>query len=308
MKKRGPILAAILCLYAALIVSGYAADEGFSLSDEPGQYLDVLLDGRIAARYMYAHDISTKERLHETYKPYLHVFDVKGEKPITKGAGGKYTHHRGMFIGWNKLGFGGKVYDRWHMKEGQIVHKEFLKKEAGKDQALLTSVTHWNDENGEAVVREERTMVIRRAAAPFRLLIDFTAKLEVPKGDVMLDGDPEHAGIQYRPADEVVVKETVYVFPKEGADPRKDLDLPWAAETYTLDGKRHSVVHMNHPDNPKKTRYSAYRDYGRFGAFFKKEIKSGESLTVNYRFMIADGEMPPRETIQKGWEEFAGRK
>ncbi len=96
----------------ALCGSAFA---GFSLSDDPGVAMDVLADGKVVARYIYAHDASTPERLLETYKPYLHVFDAEGKAPITKGAGGKFTHHRGIFIGWSKLTVGGKQYDRWHI-------------------------------------------------------------------------------------------------------------------------------------------------------------------------------------------------
>ena len=80
------------------------ADSGFAFDDKAGDHLDVLLDGKVVARYMYAHDTSTKERRAETYKPYLHVFDAEGKAPITKGPGGKFTHHRGIFIGWKKIG------------------------------------------------------------------------------------------------------------------------------------------------------------------------------------------------------------
>jgi len=79
-------------------------------------------------------------------------------------------------------------------------------------------------------------------------------------------------------------------------------------ETYTLNGRRHSVVQMNHPDNPSGTKFSAYRDYGRFGAFFTQEIKAGETLTVQYRFLIADGEMPATKLIQRHWDRFAGQR
>jgi hypothetical protein len=286
--------------------SGVSA--GFSLKDDPGKALDIYLDGRLAARYMYAHDNSTPERLHETYKPYLHVFDAQGQTPITKGPGGQYTHHRGIFIGWNKILFKGKRYDRWHMKGGEIIHRDFLQKAGSSRKAVFTSLTHWNDEAGQAIIQEERTMTFRRTRGPARLMIDFQAKLKAPNGDVFLDGDPEHAGIQYRPADEVVRAETVYVFPREKANPKQDLDYPWVGETYTLNGKRHSVVQMNHPDNPSGTKYSAYRDYGRFGAFFTKEIKAGGTLTVQYRFLIADGEMPATKQIQRHWDRFTGQQ
>ena len=304
----GSLAVAGLCMLAyPAFGEPSAPSAGFSFNDKPGECLDVLLDGRIAARYMYAYDKSTPAKRQETYKPYLHVFDAEGKAPITKGAGGSYTHHRGIFIGW-KIGFGGKSYDRWGMSTGEQIHQKFLDRKADKDQATFTSLVYWNDEPGKPIIEEERTTVVRRAPAPGRILIDFTAKLKAPNGDAMLDGDPEHAGVHYRPANEVVARETVYVFPKEGANPTKDLDYPWVGQTYTLADKKYSVVQMNHPDDPKGTKFSAYRDYGRFGAFFKAQIKSGEALTVKYRFLVADGEMPSAEVIQKCWDEFAGVK
>jgi Methane oxygenase PmoA len=297
-------LAAFLCLLA----THFVAAAGFSFEDKPGEYLDVILDGKIAARYMYAYDKSSPAKLHDTYKPYLHIFDAEGKAPITKGPGGTFTHHRGIFIGWNKIGLNGKNYDRWHMKGGEMVHQRFLNQKADADHATFTSVVQWNDEKNQAIVSEERTMTIRRAPAPARLLVDFATKLSAPSGDITLDGDPEHSGVQYRPAEEVVLKDTLYFFPKEGANTRKDRDYPWVGETYTLNGKHYSIVELNHPSNPKGTMFSAYRDYGRFGAFFKTKIPSGETLNLNYEFLIADGDMPQPEFVQKLWDTFAGQK
>jgi len=96
------------------------------------------------------------------------------------------------------------------------------------------------------------------------------------------------------------------VLPQENAKPHHDLDYPWAGETFTLGGKRYSVVELNHPDNPKKTKWSTYRDYGRIGAFPKAEIKAGQTLTLKYAFLIADGEMLPVDAIEKSWDAFAG--
>ena len=296
---------------AAVTVAGAAraqdAKTGFAIKDTPGDHLDVLLDGKVAARYMYAHDTSSKERTAETYKPYLHVFDADGKAPITKGAGGDFPHHRGIYIGWNKISFGGKSYDRWHMKGGDQVHQKFTRQAFNPGEATFTSVVLWQaDSPDKAIIEEERTTIVRRAPAPGRITIDFRSKLKAPNGDVKLDGDPEHAGIHFRPAQEVSRKDTTYLYPKERADAHKDVDYPWVGESFTVGGKRHSVVHINHPSNPTGTRYSAYRDYGRFGAFPKAEIKSGEALTVQYRFVIADGEMPPAETIQKWADDFTG--
>lgn len=284
-----------------------AADpNGFSFNDDLGQHLDILLDGKIVARYMYAHDNSTPKLREETYKPYLHVFDAEGSRPITKGPGGLYPHHRGIFIGWNKMKFDGKTYDRWHMKGGEIVHQKFLAQKATADEAAFTSLANWNDAQGEPFLVEERTMTIRRGPAGGRLAIDFHTKLTARRGNVKLDGDPEHSGVQYRPANEVDVKQTVYVFPRENANSHKDRDYPWLGDTYVLSGKKYSIIDLNHPGNPKGTRFSAYRNYGRFGAFPVATVTKDKPLELNYRFLVFDGEMPAAASIQKWWDEYAG--
>ncbi len=68
------VLAAGAMLSLALPASPTQGAEGFSLADTPGDHLDVLHDGKLVARYMYASDNSSKERRLETYKPYLHVY------------------------------------------------------------------------------------------------------------------------------------------------------------------------------------------------------------------------------------------
>ncbi len=291
---------------AALAVLGVtpaaAAEQGFAFRDQPGQYLDVTFDGKTVARYMMAYD---PEQLQDTYKPYLHVMDVEGSQPITKGPGGQYTHHRGIFIGFNRLAVDGKSYDLWHMSGGPQVHQKFLDQEAGADQARFTSLVHWNTKDGQTLIEEQRTFVFHAVPAPALLSVEVTSILKAVAGDTLLGGDPEHAGIQYRPANEVDRKQTRYLFPAEGNDPRKDKDLPWAGETYVLDGKTYSVVQFNHPDNPQGSVWSAYRDYGRFGVFPKVEVGKGQTVSFKYRFCVKTGDLPDREQIQKKYDEYA---
>ena len=136
---------ALLFLLAGATV---AAAEGFSwVTDESNGTSDLILDGKPVIRYMFAYDTSTKDRAHETYKVYHHVFGPKSGRQITKGAGGKYTHHRGVFVGWNKTSFGdGKQYDFWHCKNGaHLRHIRFVEQQADADHGTMTSEIHWND-------------------------------------------------------------------------------------------------------------------------------------------------------------------
>jgi hypothetical protein len=304
---------------AALSREQKAEKEMFSWKDTEGQYLDLLFSGRKVTRYMYALDRSTKQRVLETYKTFLHVFDAAGENLLTNGPDGLnpymtnkvlYPHHRGIFIGWNRLEFGGKRYDFWHMGEqGRVQkHEKFLELTSGPVLARSNSLVHWNDKDGRTIIAEQRKTTVFRQSEPTILLLDFITELKAVNGDVLLDGDPEHAGFQYRPHDDVAkgdkdVKAT-YLFHKDGIDAHKDRDLPWVAMSYGLNGKRYSVLYMDSPDNPKPTIYSAYRDYGRFGAFFKKKINDGDTLTLRYRIWITEGPMLERVKLANKYSEF----
>lgn len=283
----------------------FAAD--WSLKETPNAHLDVLQDGKIVARFMTAYDKSTPARLTETYKPYLHIFDTDGTAPITKGIGGDFPHHRGIFEGWMKIGVNGKTYDRWHMKGGEQVHQKFLEQKAGANGASFTSLVKWNGEGDEVILEDERTFTFLPAPAPYYAVVDVTTKIKAVAGDTTLDGDPEHSGLQFRPAQEVDRSKTTYIYAKEKADAHKDLDYPWFGETFFLNGKSYSVVYLNHPENPKGARISAYRDYGRFGAFFKTAIPKGETATLKVRFLIAQGELPAAEAIQQSWNAYTGK-
>ena len=313
--RRSVAALAWACLVPALFASAAAA--GFEFRDTEGEHLDVVLDGRVVARWMYAYDKSTPERLHETYKPYLHIFDPGGAKPITKGAGGRYSHHRGIFCGW-KVTAAGKTYDFWHILRDLknceknltqpshlMLHQKFLDQKAGADGASFTAVIHWNDPQGTVLVEEARTHVFTRRPAPAIIQVDLVTRLKAVAGDAKFGGDPEHAGVQYRPADEVDPKQTKYAFPQGVANLKKAPDLPWAAGQHTIEGKTYSVLCVNHPANPRGTVYSAYRDYGRFGAYPVFDVKQGAEQVLRYRFLVMRGEMPPAAQWQKEADAFA---
>jgi len=151
--------------------------------------------------------------------------------------------------------------------------------------------------------------------------MEFSTKLTALDEDILLKGDPEHAGCQFRAHNDVAAPggaaggrqkadkaseqlKTVYEFHADGIKtPGQKLndnkDLPWAAICYPLRGKRHFVQHMNGLANPKNTIYSAYRPYGRFGAYFTATIKAGQSLPLLYRIYAAVGTMPAREQLRR---------
>jgi hypothetical protein len=300
-----------LCLLGAACHAADVRD-----SQKKSEYYDLLVDGTRVVRYMQAWDPGSPQRRFETYKPFHHVYD--GPQRLTNGPDGEseyvakeiqYPHHRGIFIGWNKLVCEGKRYDFWHMQTVAQVHQRHERGTSGNREASHVAVIHWNDPDGEPVLVERRHVTARRLGGSTVVLLDFHSDLTAVRGDVVLDGDPEHAGVQYRAHNDVGTKRKEdtarYLFHAEGIDPKKDKDLPWAAMSYGLGGTRYWVQQMNHADNPKGGVYSAYRDYGRFGAFFTDTIRKDQTLTLRYRFWIGRGETPSREEFAAQYAAYA---
>lgn len=260
-------------------------------------------DGKMVAKFMMLNDRSTPETHHDTYKPYLHVFDPSGEVRLTKGPGFNFTHHRGIFLGFSKIEHGGKKYDRWHMKGGDQVVRSVRRTESGFNVKI-----DWEGDTRDAFLIEERAFTFSKPGAPFYLGIEMTSAIKPVSGEADMNGDPEHAGAQFRPSEKVDTKTTTYIFPGENINAHKVKDLPWAAEVFTVEGKTFTVVILNHPSNPKDTAFSAYRDYGRFGAFPKGKATAESPFKLHYQWLVAEGDVRDPAVFQKAWNAFAGKE
>lgn len=270
--------------------------------------VEVQFDGKTVAAYLTANDVSNPTRANETYKPYLRIVDPTNGQAITKGPGGTYTHHRGIFFGWMRVGLDGQRLDLWSMGAGRQVHTAFKEQSAKDGVAKLVSLISWNDKKGQLIISEERTMILSSLASPGFLRVDFLTTVKAEAGDLLLEADPEHGGVHYRAPQEVVASKTDYFFPVAKPLPHKDLDYPWVGMNYTLGEKSYGVVQIDAPTNPRGTKWSAYRDYARFGAYPHAALKKGENLSLKYRFLIAQGAIISTEVIQSEQAAFTGIK
>jgi len=303
-KIRPSLIAASALLLAC---AGSHAAPTFTFTDTPGSHLDICKNGVPLVRYQYKYDNSSPEKLQETYKPIFHVMNPQGTAPITKGAGGDFTHHRGWFIGWSKITTPAGTVDRWHMKGGSLIHQKFLSQKSDDHSATFTAALNWEGATTEPILSEERTYTVTEAPAPAYVQVEMRSKIKALTGETKLDGDPEHAGFQFRPANEVDKASTVYVFPKADADPKKDRDYAWVAEKFMLAGTQYHVAFLNHPENPTDTQFSAYRDYGRFGGFFKTVIPANGTFEIKGKLLVSAGKELSAEFIQKAANAFTGK-
>lgn len=278
--------------------------------DTTGEHMDLVFNGRPVLRYMYAKlDETSPEKRSATFKPYHHVFDPAGKRLITKGPGGKFPHHRGLYFGFNRISYGEKqTADTWHCNNGEFQsHEKLLASEAGPVLGRHTLQIDWHGKDKKAFAQETREMTAYNTAGG--TLIEFATRLDSLVGPVKLDGDPQHAGFQFRATQDVPDKtaaQTYYLRPDGKGEPGKfrnwpndkqHVNLPWHALSIVLDDQRYTVAMLDRPENPKEARFSE-RDYGRFGSYFEYELDAKKSLELNYRVWVQAGEMTEQQVAR----------
>lgn len=288
-----------------------ASSPRFNWSDPSGAFVELRHSDQVSLRYMYETiDESTPDRRAETYKVYHHVFDPTGKTLLTKGPGGLFPHHRGLFYGFNRVSYGeARKADTWHCTNGAYQsHEGFLSTEAGAILGRHTVKVDWHGQESEVFANEEREMTAY--AMPNGTLIEFASRLRSTVGPVKLDGDPQHAGFQFRAAQTVADntnKETYYIRPFGKGAPGETLNwpeakemvnLPWHAMSCVIGGQRYTIAMLDRPENPKESRFSE-RDYGRFGSYFEYQLDEGKPLELNYRVWVQAGEVSAEEIEAK---------
>ena len=283
----------------------------FAWHNTPGSCAELRFADRPVMRYMYrAYDDSSSQSRELTYKPYHHVFDPSGTRPVTKGPGGQDSHHRGLFYGFRLITYDdGKMADVWHcLGDAHQSHAAFLSSEAGPVLGRHRVLINWHGVGKEVFAREEREMTAYNV--PGGILIEFASRLRSTDGKIHLDGDPQHGGFHFRADNEVArttFNQTYFIRPdgigkpgdtRNWPDNPTHVNLPWDAMSFVLGNHRYTAAILDKPTNPKEARDSE-RAYGRFGSYFVYDLEPGAALDVNYRVWLQDGPMTVPEVAEK---------
>ena len=276
---------------------------------------ELLFSGKPLLRYeMPVYDASSEETRVKTYKPFHHVFDPATGIKLTKGDGGQYPHHRGIFFGYNKISHGTdkKVSsDCWHCTgKARQQHRKVLEHIDGDVEGRQRTAIDWIGSDESVVISETREL----AAVPVAggTIIDFASRLE-STGPVRLEGDPQHAGVHFRASQEVADEaksptksQTYYLRPGKKASPgdyrnwpddKTYINAPWHAASFVVGGKRSTVLRINRPANPGEARMSE-RDYARFGSYCEAGVAADSPLELGYRWWVQPGEITLEEAAR----------
>lgn len=250
-------------------------------------------------------DNSSPERRAETYKVFHHVYAPNSNRLLTKGPGGLFPHHRGIFFGYNRISYvtaDGQTMnaDTWHCKNGASqTRKDAYCSARGHAVGHSICEIYWRGKDATLALETRHLATIKVGDAT---VIDFSTSLQPLVANLKLAGDPQHAGVQFR-ASQVVPDRTkhltYYVRPDGKAKPgefrnwsdKKDeteinkahVDLKWHALCMALPKSafagatdetklteenvdRYTVCYLPASENPSPARFSE-RDYGRFGSY-----------------------------------------
>jgi hypothetical protein len=304
-------LASVLLLAIPLAAETWSIQQGPN-PDSPGKMVLIERDKKPVARFVYGPG---------QMKPFLHVYGENGELLTNGGLDsqgeptGQYPHHRGIFIGWkinSELG----NYDLWHMNNGGKMEViDFERLDTGVDSATIVANIAWragkSDSDGnDLLVKEKRTLVVSKPDGK-RTQVDARFEL-TPARDLNLAGDLQHSGVHFRAANTVAEHEKDTVYVSEPDSVAKGANLKWCRLAFPIGERWYSATQFNAPSNPVEE--LSTRNYGRFGYFFKRSIKKGESLDLKYRFAIEPlGLAGPgdvrgaRKDAELGYSYFVGR-
>jgi len=277
-----------LILFAVLFTAVSSVRADWAVKDDanpdlPGRKVDITQDGVLRARLIYGDG---------QIKPYLRVQGEEGDGLNDWDEKQQFPHHRGIFIGWNKIASDLGSFDLWHFNNGgKMTLTKLEKLEGGKDSATVVATIEWRGGKQDAagsdlLLTETRTLTISRPEArATQVDAQFTLK---PARDLTLGGDLQHAGIHFRASASMMkdAKDTTYVWEPDvpGAGGKVESnELRWARFTFPIGTRWYHVTQLNAPANPVEQ--LSWRDYGRFGFFFRKPLKKDETLTVKYRFL-----------------------
>ena len=266
----------------------------------PGKGLAVAKDGKPVAHFVFGEGQK---------KPFLHVYGKEGELLTNPGAGpdgkdfGQYPHHRGIYIGWRVIS-GGSQYDLWHIHKGEIMRVKQIKSAKASDSGVtIVADIEWRTgkvgKEDVLLLAETRTLTISKTGDITQ--VDFHTELTAAR-DLTLGGDLQHAGCHFRAHTEVASKWkkfTSYLWEPEGkkAGNGKILSKEWKWNRlqFPIGKNWYSATQFNAPNQPVEE--LSWRDYGRFGFFFKKDMKKGAVQKLNYRFHIAPSQSPALESF-----------
>lgn len=249
-------------------------------------------------------------------KSYIHPLRTSDRRVITFDAPADHLHHRGLCVGWPDV----SGTDFWSEinappgRRGRMVTTDLVTGKLPDGSVYIEEHNDWVREDGELLVREERTWTFLQPRGNLQL-VDVELKLTAAAAEVVFGSDPgkprEYHGLTLRigPFGSPRYYNSEGI---EGGQECKGVPAKWCAVSGTQAGKPVTAAILDHPSNDRHPTKFYIQDRGmqfissspNFGR--PKVLKSGQQWCLRYR-VVAAGEPPDGQSwdLDALWREFA---
>jgi len=274
--------------------------------------VDVMIGGRLFTRYLFGNELP-KPVLVPVRTPS--GIEVTRRHPLVELEGGTddHLHHVGIFFtvdGVNGTKFWNNV-----KPPPQIKHIEITDMAGGDTQGKLAVVSHWVDNKGKVVLKEDRTMLFLPTEHEHEYAIDFQMDLTAVADEVVFE-DTEEGVFAIRlpdclrerrskglrpgqPLPKESIKGTGRYFSSNGDETAKHVwgkRARWVALQGVRQDKVVGVAILNHPESINYPTYWHARNYGLFSANplgqgdFQRQSKYKKNPVIPLRLTLKPGQ------------------
>lgn len=339
-------LSAISFCLLAFVIPG-VAQKGFSLVENAGKKkVEVRYDNKLLTAYCY---------FDSTEKPVLFPIRTLSGVTVTRGypvapRTGERTdhpHHLGLWLNYESV----NGLDFWNNSTaiaperkphyGSIRHQKILSSKSKKEEASLSTLSHWVNQAGDVLLEETTLFVFSKKDNNFiidristleakvpevvfkdvkdgMLAIRVARQLEMPSKEAGKFVDVHGNVTEVPPSDNGQV--TGMYINEEGikGDDVWGKRSRWASLIGKIGEESISIAIIDHPKNPGYPTYWHARGYGLFAAnplgqkVFsggKEELnltlKQGEKVVFRYRVIVHSGNPMPGKQIAEQAADFA---
>jgi len=288
MSIRGILLTATLGLFGPSLFAASAPSAAAKVEAkmEKNQVV-VTVGGQLFTCYKF--DASQK---------YPYFWPVNGPasgQSITTETHEPYPHHHSLFFGCDMVN-GGNYWQDTNAR-GQILSQRPKIVEASGSRVVFTDEGLWKQPGKEAVIRDQRRIVITAPSESLRL-IDFQVTVE-PLTDIRIL-KTNHSLFSARVVPELAVTAGGTLINAEGKTAEKGtfgVASPWCDYYGTRAGVTEGIAILQHPSDRWYPAQWFTRDYGFFSPTpmnwlegGQLDLPKGQKLTLSYRVVVHSGD------------------
>lgn len=271
----------------------------------------ISIEGALFTRYMYSPFVG---------KPYYYPLIGPNGKSLVQDAPDDHLHHHGLWWGHDDVN-GHRVYHEFR-REGRQVHNQFLAMVSGPVFGQITSLIDWNDEDGNLLLQETRSVRVYNLPPEARYT-DLCTCLHAVNGDVQF-GSTKEGGFPFIRVNEQINAHHTGLITSANGNTQEAGIFGTTAEWVDYSGK---IVHMDyaskvpgksyinagiavfaHPNNETFAAQWFVRDSGAFTpANFHfsggRTLSSGATLSMEHRLYIHEGDVNSG-LVQERYQEY----